>query len=97
MEIASRLLLYSLSCLGLVGPGAAEEPAFSPDHAEAPVIKSSGVVCQASGYPRARSPRLPPASSWSGVSEARTTSSSLKTTLFCLILHSTVPSREVVC
>lgn len=100
MEMASRLSLYSLSCLGLVEPGAAEELAFSPDHAEAHTIKSFGVVLEAPGYPRARSPQPLSASSRSGVSEARTISSSLIKRLSSVSFSTGVSqqkSREVVC
>jgi len=64
------LVLHSVSCLGIVEPGAAEELAFSPDHVEAHITKSFGAIQQAPGCPRARSPQPPSAFLWSGVSEA---------------------------
>lgn len=58
MEIASRLVLYSLSPLGLVEPGAAGELPVLPDRAKAHTVKSFSVVRQAPGCPGAGSPAI---------------------------------------
>lgn len=62
------------SCLGLVLE-TAEEPVFD---SHLTMLKPLGAVCQTSGYPRARSPQLPSASSWSGVSVSSVNSSLIK-------------------
>lgn len=87
MEIDSRVLLHSVPCLGLVLE-IAEEP-ISDSHLT--MLKPLGAVCQTAGYPRARSPQLPSASSWSGVSLSSMNSSLIKR--LCLFLQSAAPSQ----